>query len=182
MAGEKIQRISHSFPYRSRVALLWLAFVLRRWHPGAEFPVQVQNWDSPRGRNESGRSLRASLCDAQSRCGSPAMPSHVVVWAPAATTRRIPGGTLGASLVRAIPKLGAGQQVQIPVLGSRAELSFSCLSKVSSYRSAEQCPDQTKCSTTWKPAQRLSHLGSTIRRSSQSLPEQAGSFSTWRLC
>ena len=54
--------LSFFLTYRSRVALLWLAVVLRRWHPGAAFPMQVQNWNSPRGRKESGRSLRASLC------------------------------------------------------------------------------------------------------------------------
>jgi len=71
------------FPYRSRVALLWLAFVLRRWHPGVAFPMQVQNWNSSRGRKESGRTLRSVSVRAQSHCNSPAMPSHVVVWAPA---------------------------------------------------------------------------------------------------
>lgn len=93
--------------------MLSLALVPRRWHPGAAFPVQVQNWDSPRGRNESRRSLRASLCDAQSRCSSAGDAKPRSRLGSSSHDAPDSGRTLGASLVRAIPKLGVGQQVQI---------------------------------------------------------------------
>lgn len=134
----------HSFPYRSRLALRWLAFVLRRWHPRAAFPCKH--------RTGTARVVEKNLSEVlEGLCARPItlqFSGHV-------RPRSLLGSrshdasdsrlAFGASLVRAIPKLGAGPEGPNTVLGSSAELSFSSSNKVSSHRPAEQCPDQTKC-------------------------------------
>jgi len=42
--------------------LLWLALVLRRWHPGAAFPMHVQNWKTPSHLNWGGLEMTAVDC------------------------------------------------------------------------------------------------------------------------
>jgi len=145
MAGEKIQRISHSFSLRSRVSLLWLAFVLvagtQGLHSHASTELEQPAW-SEKNPGEVFERLCAHPITLQfsgdakprSRLGS---SSHD---APDSCL------TLGASLVRVIPNLAAPPEAPNTLFGSRAELSFSSLSKGSSYRPVEQSPDQTKCS------------------------------------
>jgi len=125
--------------------LLWLAFVLRRCTQGLHFPCEYRT-GTTRVVEKNLNELFERLCarpitlqfsgDAKprSRLGS---SSHD------APDSRL---TLGACLVRAIPNLASAPEGPNTLFGSRAELSFSSLSKVSSYRPAEQSPDQTKCS------------------------------------